>query len=183
VRNVPQSLKNQVYRQYGVTSRQPHEYEIDHAVSLQLGGSNSIRNLWPQSFVTQPLNAYVKDRVENKLHELVCSGQLPLEQAQREIASNWVEAYKKYVGPLPEALPTAAPSPVTTTTPPAASAVSAQGAVGTPEGSCPPTAPIKVSRSRIYHVPGSPQYDVTKARQCFPTTQAAEAAGYRAPQR
>ena len=28
VRNVPQSVKNQVYRQYGVTSRQPHEYEV-----------------------------------------------------------------------------------------------------------------------------------------------------------
>ena len=108
VRNVPQSLKNQVYRQYGVISRQPHEYEIDHLVSLQLGGSNSIRNLWPQSFVTQPLNAYVKDRVENKLHEWVCSGQLPLEQAQREIASNWIEAYKKDVGPLPEAPPATA---------------------------------------------------------------------------
>lgn len=183
VRNVPQSLKNQVYRQYGVTSRQPHEYEVDHLVSLQLGGSNSIRNLWPQSFVTQPLNAYVKDRVENKLHELVCSGQLPLEQAQREIASNWVEAYKKYVGPVPEARPTATPSPVTTTTTPATSTEITPGAASTPEGSCPSAAPIKGSRSGIYHVPGSPQYDVTKARQCFPTTQAAEAAGYRAPKR
>jgi len=111
VRNVPQSVKNQVYRQYGVTSRQPHEYEVDHLISLQLGGSNSIRNLWPQSFVTQPLNAYVKDRVENKLHELVCSGQLPLEQAQREIASNWIEAYKNSVGPLPATPPGAAQAP------------------------------------------------------------------------
>jgi len=83
VRNVPQSLKNQVYRQYGVTSRQPHEYEIDHLISLQLGGSNSIRNLWPQSFVTQPLNAYVKDRVENKLHELVCAGVIFQSRLQR----------------------------------------------------------------------------------------------------
>jgi hypothetical protein len=79
VRDVPQSLKNQVYRQYGITSRQPREYEIDHLISLELGGSNSIRNLWPQSYITEPLNAHVKDRLENKLHELVCSGQLPLE--------------------------------------------------------------------------------------------------------
>jgi hypothetical protein len=49
------------------------------------------------------LNAYVKDKVENKLHELVCAGKLLLAQAQREIASNWVEAYKTYVGPLPAA--------------------------------------------------------------------------------
>ena len=34
VRNVPQSLKNQVYRQYGVTSREPREYEIDHVRHL-----------------------------------------------------------------------------------------------------------------------------------------------------
>ena len=33
---------------------------LPYLISLQLGGSNSIRNLWPQSFVTQPLNAYVK---------------------------------------------------------------------------------------------------------------------------
>lgn len=49
VRDVPQSLKNQVYRQYGVMSREPREYEVDHLISLELGGSNSIRNLWPQS--------------------------------------------------------------------------------------------------------------------------------------
>ena len=183
VRNVPQSVKNQVYRQYGVTSRQPHEYEVDHLISLQLGGSNSIRNLWPQSFVTQPLNAYVKDRVENKLHELVCAGKLPIEQAQREIASNWVEAYKKYVGPLPEAQATAVKDQATAAATPATPAVTAPGVTGNPEGSCPPEAPIKVSRSGIYHVPGSPQYGVTKARQCFSTTQAAEAAGYRAPKR
>ncbi|HYQ90752.1 MAG TPA: hypothetical protein VES89_01420 [Candidatus Competibacteraceae bacterium] len=123
------------------------------------------------------------DKVENKLHELVCAGKLPLEQAQREIASNWVEAYKKYVGPLPEAQPTAAQEPATTATTPATSAVTAPGAAGNPEGSCPPTTSIKGSRSGIYHVPGSPPYDVTKARACFATPQAAEAAGYRAPKR
>jgi len=60
VRNVPQSLKEQVYREYGITSRQSGEYEIDHIISLELGGSNSIRNLYPESYKTQPLNAHVK---------------------------------------------------------------------------------------------------------------------------
>ncbi len=156
VRNVPQSVKNQVYRQYGVTSRQPHEYEIDHLISLQLGGSNSIRNLWPQSFVTQPLNAYVKDRVENKLHKLVCAGKLPLEQAQQEIARNWIDAYQKYIGPLPEGSPSASSSTVITAPPPAASRTPAPDAAGAPDGSCPAQTPIKVSRSGIYHLPGTP---------------------------
>ena len=45
VRDMPQSVKNQVYRQYGVVSRAPREYEVDHLISLERGGSNSIRNL------------------------------------------------------------------------------------------------------------------------------------------
>src|SRR5713226_9402585 len=84
VRNVPRSLKNQVYKNYHIASHRPGEYEIDHLISLEVGGSNSIRNLWPQSYVTRPLNARVKDRLENTLHKLVCTHKLPLEQAQRE---------------------------------------------------------------------------------------------------
>ena len=43
----------------------------------------------------------MKDRLEDKLHELVCSGQLDLKTAQQVIAANWIEAYKKYVSPNP----------------------------------------------------------------------------------
>jgi hypothetical protein len=43
----------------------------------------------------------VKDVLERKLHNLVCAGKLDLKTAQREIASNWIEAYKKYVGESP----------------------------------------------------------------------------------
>src|SRR5215475_10142586 len=67
VRDVPESVKRQVYASYGITSHQPHEYEVDHLISLELGGSNSIKNLWPQSYKTQPYNATVKDKLENKL--------------------------------------------------------------------------------------------------------------------
>jgi hypothetical protein len=48
----------------------------------------------------------VKDALERKLHSLVCAGKLDLKTAQTEIASNWIEAYKKYVGESPPA-PTA----------------------------------------------------------------------------
>jgi hypothetical protein len=47
------------------------------------------------------LNAQVKDRLEGKLHELVCTGQLDLKTAQDAIASNWIEAYKLCVSPNP----------------------------------------------------------------------------------
>jgi len=101
IRNVLQALKEQVYREYGITSREPGEYEIDHVVSLELGGSNSARNLCPESYKTQPLNAHIKDALENRLHALACSGKITMQQAQTAIAGNWTVAYTKYVGPLP----------------------------------------------------------------------------------
>ncbi len=102
VRNVPQSLKDAIYASYGITKRLPREYEIDHLVSLELGGSNSVRNLWPQSYITTPLNAHIKDGLENRLHDLACKGSIRLEDAQRDIATDWTKAFKKYIGPLPQ---------------------------------------------------------------------------------
>jgi hypothetical protein len=98
VRHVTAAVGAQAYRQYGIASHAPGEYEVDHLISLELGGSNNIKNLWPQSYVTHPLNAHIKDTLENRLHDLVCSNHMGLQEAQREIAGNWVEAYRKYGG-------------------------------------------------------------------------------------
>jgi hypothetical protein len=97
VRHVPGKVKAEAYREYGIKRHRPGEYEVDHLVSLELGGSNDIRNLWPQSYVTAPWNAHVKDKVENKLHNLVCAGSLDLREAQRAIASDWIAAYARYM--------------------------------------------------------------------------------------
>ncbi len=103
VRNVPVDVKRQVYAEYGIASHKPGEYEVDHLISLELGGSNSIKNLWPQSYLTQPWNAHVKDALENELHAEVCSGKIDLATAQHDIATDWIAAYKNYFhtnGPL-----------------------------------------------------------------------------------
>jgi hypothetical protein len=97
VRNVPQSVKDQVFAEYGISSHQPRAFEIDHLISLELGGSNSIKNLWPESYLTTPWNAHVKDQLENHLHRMVCSGQLDLATAQHDIATDWIAAYKRYL--------------------------------------------------------------------------------------
>jgi hypothetical protein len=103
VRNVSEKTKRLVYKNYEITDRAPHEYEIDHLISLELGGANDIENLWPQSYITTPLNARRKDVLENKLHVLVCSGELPIQVAQQEIATDWISAYYKYI-PGPDKL-------------------------------------------------------------------------------
>jgi len=47
VRAVPAWLKRQAYAEYEITEHEPGDYEVDHLIPLSLGGSNSIRNLWP----------------------------------------------------------------------------------------------------------------------------------------
>lgn len=95
VRNVPESLKKQVFQEYGIDPKSD-KFEVDHLISLELGGSNDIKNLWPQSYTTDPLNAHSKDKLEDHLHSLVCKGVITLTEAQKEIATDWVFAYKKY---------------------------------------------------------------------------------------
>jgi hypothetical protein len=49
VRNVPQTEKYEVEREYGMASRlYGRSIEIDHIISLELGGSNAIANLFPE---------------------------------------------------------------------------------------------------------------------------------------
>lgn len=98
VRNVPQARKNAAYREYHIAKRRPGQYEIDHLISLELGGSNDLKNLWPQSYLTHPWNAHVKDKLENRLHKEVCDGNLNLEDAQQMISTDWIAAYKQYFG-------------------------------------------------------------------------------------
>ena len=97
VRHVPAKVKTEVYRAYGIRHHQPGSYEMDHLISLELGGDNQPTNLWPEPY-QGPWNAHIKDTLENELHQRVCSGVMPLQQAQREIAKDWVAADLKYLG-------------------------------------------------------------------------------------
>ena len=97
VRHLDGRTKAKVYREYGI-ERKSGYYEIDHLISLSLGGSNDIRNLWPQSYEAAPWGAGAKDRLEERLHELVCSGAITLQDAQEALAEDWVETYEKYIG-------------------------------------------------------------------------------------
>ncbi|PPK46065.1 hypothetical protein B0G57_10389 [Trinickia symbiotica] len=94
-------LKREQIAAYGYTDRRLRDYEEDHLVSLELGGSpTDPRNLWPQPHhVVGGWGSYAKDRLENKLKSLVCKGRLPLADAQSAIASDWIGAYKRFVGP------------------------------------------------------------------------------------
>jgi hypothetical protein len=101
IRNVPVSEKHEVEVEYGMVPRSyGRTIEIDHIVSLELGGSNDIANLYPEP--GSGLASYhVKDRLENELHDLVCAGTITLHAAQAGIASNWEALYRRVFGVAP----------------------------------------------------------------------------------
>lgn len=94
VRDVGSELKAEVYKEYGITSHQTGEYEVDHLISLELGGTNDISNLWPEAADPKP-GFHEKDQVENYLNQQVCSGAISLQQAQQEISTNWLQVYQQ----------------------------------------------------------------------------------------
>ena len=74
------------------------DYEEDHLIPLELGGNpTSISNLFPQPWLVG-WNAGKKDRLENKLHSMVCNGAISLATAQSVFKTNWISGYSKYVG-------------------------------------------------------------------------------------
>ena len=87
------AVKAEVYSEYHIRHHVYGEFEIDHLVPLELDGSNARGNLWPE-----PGYPNSKDRLENKLHYLVCHGQLSFAAVQRAIVTDWRVAYLKYVG-------------------------------------------------------------------------------------
>ncbi|MBN8547999.1 MAG: hypothetical protein J0M12_01650 [Deltaproteobacteria bacterium] len=96
------TAKEKTYERYKIARRSA--YEIDHLVSKGLGGSNDPKNLWPQPH--QALwNVHKKDELENLMHRMVCSGKLDLLQAQQEMLTDWISAYKKYIGDKPRPTP------------------------------------------------------------------------------
>ncbi len=124
-RDVPNSEKEAAYARYGVP-HVPYAHQVDHLVSLELGGSNALTNLWPEPYAGK-WGARTKDVLENKLHDLVCAGTLTLTHAQHIEATNWVAAYRKYVGSPPAASPA---TPAATKPPSKAPAPTASGSSG-----------------------------------------------------
>ena len=95
-----EALKRRQIREYGYGDRRLRSYEEDHLIPLDVGGSpDDPRNLWPEPRqAADGWNADRKDPLEAVLVRLVCEGRVPLRDAQRAMATNWIEAYRSYVG-------------------------------------------------------------------------------------
>ena len=99
VRDVKAADRRQAFALYGIDCKEGHcgRWEIDHLISLEISGDNSVANLWPQPYKSP--GAHQKDILENLLHKMICDGTITPADAQHQIAADWYAAYKRYVKP------------------------------------------------------------------------------------
>lgn len=75
-------------------------YEEDHLIPLEVGGHPSSKlNLFPQ-YYPATYGARIKDKLENRIHLLICSGKITLKEGQSAFAPDWTIGYKKYLGSI-----------------------------------------------------------------------------------
>jgi len=90
-------VKFKLMREAGIPEEDAGKYELDHIVPLAVGGHpRKLANLMLQPYAGA-LGARQKDRLELKLQNMVCNNELALATAQREIGSDWVTAYTRYI--------------------------------------------------------------------------------------
>jgi len=69
--------------------------ELDHLISLELGGADTLDNIWPQcgppGVSLDQRYFKEKDGVENYLAKMVKTGQMDLGAAQHGIATDWTQ--------------------------------------------------------------------------------------------
>jgi hypothetical protein len=92
--NVTDRIKRAQIAAYGLQGQHLVDYELDHLIPLSLGGApDDVANLWPQPW-NGDANAHMKDAVEIYLNREVCRGAMPLADAQRQIATDWLSVYR-----------------------------------------------------------------------------------------
>ena len=73
---------------------------LDHLIPLEIGGADVVENIWPEPrrSLAGEWDDVAKDQLKRRLKVLVCDGELDVDVAQRAIAEDWTDAYRRYVG-------------------------------------------------------------------------------------
>lgn len=97
IRNVTEGEKNYVLNRDKQTVKGC--CEVDHFLSLELGGTNNKdKNLWAEPY-SGKYGAREKDKVETRLHKMICAGPdaewMTLKDAQDCIEKDWIACGRK----------------------------------------------------------------------------------------
>ena len=89
-------VKRILMERAGMNSGTAQYYELDYVIPLALGGHPTDRQNFALQILEGKNGAKRKDRIEAKLQCLVCSGQVTIADAQREILTDWQGAYQRH---------------------------------------------------------------------------------------
>jgi hypothetical protein len=103
-----QPIKLRLLRQH-YPGADPRDFELDHRVPIEDGGCPDCEsNLWLEPWRDPAhhrcedsvlMDAACKDRLENYVHSMICTGRMTLAQGQAIFLGNWVDAYRTYINP------------------------------------------------------------------------------------
>lgn len=90
---VTNEMARMVFRQYQIPWRRRPEFKVDHLIPIELGGADSIDNLWPQSLSVRPYGVARKELLTIRLLVLIAAGKITLAKAQEEISEDWISCF------------------------------------------------------------------------------------------
>jgi hypothetical protein len=97
-RGVTIKLEQKVFARYRLPWARRAEFKIDHLIPSELGGADTVDNLWPQSVRARPYGADRKELLVEVLLEKIRTGRMTLAQAQEEISRDWIDAFIDHLG-------------------------------------------------------------------------------------
>jgi hypothetical protein len=92
------SMEQKVFARYRLPWPRRAEFKIDHLIPIELGGADTIDNLWPQRVRAKPYGADRKELLAELFLQRIRSGRMTIAQAQEEIRRDWIDAFVDYLG-------------------------------------------------------------------------------------
>jgi len=91
-------IEQKVFARYRLPWSRRAEFKIDHLIPTELGGADTVDNLWPQSVRARPYGSDRKELLTEVLLQKIRSGKMTIAQAQEEIRRDWIDAFIDHVG-------------------------------------------------------------------------------------
>jgi hypothetical protein len=95
---VTEEMERKVFERYRIPWRRRAEFKIDHLIPAELGGADTIDNLWPQSLRIKPYGAVRKELLTQRLLACIADGKMTLTKAQEEISEDWISCFVDHFG-------------------------------------------------------------------------------------
>ncbi|MEY2550219.1 MAG: hypothetical protein QOG12_363 [Verrucomicrobiota bacterium] len=92
------AMEQKVFARYRLPWASRPAFKIDHLIPVELGGADTIDNLWPQSLRARPYGAERKELLAEVFRLKIARGQMTLAQAQEQIGNDWIDAFIEHVG-------------------------------------------------------------------------------------